>query len=35
MEERWMSEYLLKRDDWNKERHLLDERPVNWSKTLK
>jgi hypothetical protein len=35
MEDRWMNEYYFKRDEWNKERELLNDDPINWSKTLK
>lgn len=35
MEDRWMGDYFLKRDEWTKERELLNQTPINWSKTLK
>jgi hypothetical protein len=30
-----MGDYFLKRDEWIKERELLNQTPINWSKTLK
>ncbi|RNA23799.1 methyl- -binding domain 4-like [Brachionus plicatilis] len=35
MEDRWMHNYLLKRHEWQQESQLLDQDPVNWSKTLR
>lgn len=35
MEDKWMNNYFLKRDDWQKERRILNESPINWSKTLR
>ena len=35
MEERWMNGYLLKRHEWQQESQLLEQDPINWSKTLK
>lgn len=35
MEDRWMHNYLLKRHEWQQESQLLEQDPVNWSKTLK
>jgi hypothetical protein len=35
MEDRWMNEYLLKRNEWQQESILLQQDPINWSKTLR
>jgi hypothetical protein len=35
MEDRWMSEYNLKRNEWINEKQILSDDPVNWSKTLR
>lgn len=35
MQDRWMNEYIQKRNEWQQESTLLEQDPVNWSKTLK
>jgi hypothetical protein len=35
MEDRWMGDYIVKRNEWSKERKILSDDPVNWSKTLR
>lgn len=35
MEDRWMSDYNLKRSEWINEKQILNDDPVNWSKTLR
>lgn len=35
MQDRWMNDYLVKRNEWQQESQLLEQDPINWSKTLK
>lgn len=35
MQDRWMNEYIHKRNEWQQESQLLEQDPINWSKTLK
>jgi len=35
MEDRWMNNYMHKKNEWQQESQLLEQDPVNWSKTLK
>lgn len=35
MQDRWMNEYIAKRHEWQQESQLLEQDPINWSKTLK
>lgn len=35
MQDRWMNDYVAKRNEWQQESQLLEQDPINWSKTLK
>jgi len=35
MQDRWMNDYISKRNEWQHESQLLEQDPINWSKTLK
>jgi hypothetical protein len=35
MQDRWMNDYVAKRNEWHQESQLLEQDPINWSKTLK